>query len=58
MIDQIQRGFLKTETPTYDQRITLATLIGHNSNYNPEMRSIIKAAVAEFIQVTAPFTEI
>jgi ribonuclease HI len=58
MIDKIQRGFIKTDTPSCHRRINMTTLIGYNTELNTEMRCIIRDAVAEFLQVTAPFTEI
>jgi hypothetical protein len=58
MIDKIQRGFIKTDTPSCHRRINTTTLIGYNTEMNTEMRCIIKEAVAEFLQATASFTEI
>ena len=60
MIDKIQRGLSITNTPSYHCtcRINMASLIGYNTELKTEMRGIIKEAVAEFLQVTAPFTKI
>ena len=58
MIDKIQRGFIKTNTPPYHRKINITSLIGYNTELKTEMRCIIKEAVAEFLQVTAPFTQI
>jgi hypothetical protein len=54
MINSIEYGFVKTNTPPMDRIINTATLVGDNHELSDDIRIIIQRAFAMFLADSIP----